>query len=81
MLNGNGVTVFSNAMTYTYGGTTVNGGVLALDYNPNDGSTGTLGGGQTVTINSGGALRLDVEDVLARIFHTAAADGLARDFG
>jgi len=60
---GAGLLVLSNANTYS-GGTTVNGGVLALDYNPNDGQTGTLAGGSTVSVNSGGTMRLDVEDVL-----------------
>ena len=60
---GAGVLALTNANTFA-GGTTVNGGTLALDYNPNDGATGTLAGGSTVTINSGGTLRLDVEDGL-----------------
>jgi len=60
---GAGTLVLSNANTYT-GGTTVNGGMLALDYNVGDTTTGTLAAGSTVTVNSGGTLRLDVEDVL-----------------
>lgn len=61
--SGAGTLVLTNSNTYS-GGTTVNGGLLALDYNPNDGQTGTLAGGSTVNVNSGGTLRLDVEDVL-----------------
>jgi len=60
---GAGLLVFNNANTFS-GGTTVNGGMLALDYNLGDTTTGTLAGGSTVTVNSGGTLRLDVEDVL-----------------
>ncbi len=60
---GAGLLVLSNANTFS-GGTTVNGGTLALDYNVGDTTTGTLAGGSTVTVNSGGTLRLDVEDVL-----------------
>lgn len=60
---GGGVLALTNANTYS-GGTIVNGGMLALDYNPTDGQTGTLAGGSTVTVNRGGTLRLGVEDVL-----------------
>jgi len=60
---GAGLLVLSNANTLS-GGTTVNGGTLALDYNVGDTTTGTLAGGSMVTVNSGGTLRLDVEDVL-----------------
>jgi len=60
---GAGLLVLSNANNFS-GGTTVNGGTLALDYNVGDTTTGTLAGGSTVTVNSGGTLRLDVEDVL-----------------
>ena len=60
---GAGMLVLTNANTFS-GGTTVNGGTLALDYNVGDTTTGTLAGGSTVTVNSGGTLRLDVEDVL-----------------
>ncbi len=60
---GSGTLVLTNANTYS-GGTTVSNGTLALDYNPNDGPTGTLAGGSTITINASGTLRLDVEDVL-----------------
>ncbi len=60
---GAGLTVLTNANTFS-GGTIVSGGVLALDYNPNDGQTGTLEAGATINVNSGGTLRLDVEDVL-----------------
>ena len=60
---GAGLLVLTNANTYS-AGTIVSGGVLALDYNPNDGQTGTLAGGSTVTVNTNGTLRLDVEDVL-----------------
>ena len=61
--SGSGLLLLTNANTYS-GGTTVNGGVLALDYNPNDGQTGTLAGGSTANVNSGGTLRLDIEDAL-----------------
>jgi autotransporter-associated beta strand protein len=60
---GPGLMMLNNANTYT-GGTTVNGGVLALDYNPGDNPTGTLAAGTTLTVNNGGTLRLDGEDVL-----------------
>jgi autotransporter-associated beta strand protein len=61
--SGPGVMILNNANAYT-GGTIVNGGVLALDYNPGDNPTGTLAAGTTLTVNSGGTLRLDGEDVL-----------------
>ena len=60
---GPGVMILNNANTYT-GGTTVNGGTLALDYNPGDNPTGTLQAGTTVTVNNGGTLRLDIQDAL-----------------
>ena len=60
---GLGVLVLTNANTFS-GGATVNGGMLALDYNVGDTTTGTLAGGKSVTVNANGTLRLDVEDVL-----------------
>ncbi len=60
---GPGVMILSNANTYT-GGTTINGGTLALDYNAGDNPTGTLQGGTAVTVNNGGTLRLDIQDAL-----------------
>ena len=60
---GSGTLVLTNANTFS-GGTTVNGGTLALDYNVGDTTTGTLKGGNPVTVNANGTLRLDVEDVL-----------------
>ena len=60
---GAGLTVLTNANTYS-GGTTVSIGTLALDYNVGDTTTGTLAAGSTINVNSGGTLRLDVEDVL-----------------
>ncbi len=60
---GAGVLVLTNANTFS-GGTTVSGGTLALDYNVGDTPTGTLAGGNPVTVNANGTLRLDVEDVL-----------------
>lgn len=62
-LAGAGTLVLTNANTYI-GGTTVNGGVLALDYNPGDTPTGTLASASTATVSQGGTLRLDGEDVL-----------------
>ena len=62
-LSGNGVTVFTNANSYT-GTTTVKGGTLRLDFNPGDTPTGTFNGGSTVTVNNGGTLLFDVEDAI-----------------
>ena len=60
---GAGLLILTNANTFS-GGTTVNGGTLALDYNVNDQPTGTLAGGSPVTVNIGGTLRCDIEDAL-----------------
>jgi autotransporter-associated beta strand protein len=62
-ITGSGTLVLTNANTFS-GGTTVNGGTLALDYNVGDAVTGTLAGGNPVTVNASGTLRLDVEDAL-----------------
>ena len=63
VIMGPGTLVLSNADTLS-GGTTVNGGTLALDFNVGDNPTGTLAGGNPVTVNANGTLRLDIEDAL-----------------
>ena len=60
---GAGLLVLTNANTFA-GGTTVNGGTLALDYNVGDTTTGTLAGGTAITVNPNATLRLDIEDAL-----------------
>jgi len=60
---GSGTLVLTNANTFTKGAT-VNGGMLALDYNVGDATTGTFAGGNPVTVNVNGTLRLDIEDAL-----------------
>ena len=60
---GSGTLVLSNANTSS-GGTIVNGGTVALNYNPGDGPTGTLAAGTTNTVNAGGTLLMNVEDVM-----------------
>ena len=66
-----------NAANAYSGGTTVNGGTLALAYNAGDQPTGTLAGGSTVTINSGGTLRFDIEDALGYSYGIAGALNIA----
>ena len=70
--SGGGTLTLSNANTYT-GGTTVNAGTLALAYNTNDTSTGTLSNNAPVTVNSGGTLQFNIEDALGYNFGASAA--------
>ena len=63
IVQGSGILRLGNANTYT-GGTTVNSGTLALEFNQGDLPTGTLAAGSTVNVNNGGTLRLDIEDAL-----------------
>ncbi len=60
---GSGTLVLTNANTFTKG-TSVNGGTLALDYNVGDNATGTLAGGNPVTVNANGTLLFDLEDAM-----------------
>ena len=58
---GPGMMVLSNANNYT-GGTTVNGGTLAVAYD--NAQTGTLPSGQPVTVNAGATLQMNAADAL-----------------
>ena len=60
---GSGTLALDNANVNS-GPLVVNNGTVALNYNPNDGPTGTLAPGTTNTINAGATLLLNVEDVM-----------------
>ena len=60
---GSGTLVLNNHSVNS-GPLVVSNGTVALNYNPGDGPTGTLAAGTTNTVNAGGTLLLNVEDVL-----------------
>ena len=60
---GAGALVLNNHIVNS-GPLVVSNGTVALGYNPGDGPTGTLAAGTTNTVNSGGTLLMNVEDVM-----------------